>query len=293
MLTIGVFDGVHLGHQHLIEQLVLKGREFGLPAVAMTFQPDPAAYFCADRGISLMSWRERILALSATGVDHVACLPFDRNVSGMRAREFVEDLLVRQLGVRFLKIGDDFRFGEGREGNYETLVHLGQEHGFDVNETATCEVDGKRVSSTWIRHCLAEGDLESAERLLGRPYQMCGRVIRGEKLGRRLGFPTANIALRRKRVAMTGVYAVHADLPSGESVAGVANLGVRPAVNRLDTPLLEVHLLDFDADLYDQSIQVNFEKRLRDERDFDGLESLQTAIAEDIKMARDWFASKD
>lgn len=274
----------------------------GLPAAVMSFRPDPAEYFSAQAlncpagqplsGCTmLMSWRERMLALMETDIDAVLCMPFNKAVSQMEAEEFVREL-VDQLGLRYLLVGDDFQFGRGRRGDFGLLEKLGHELGFQVEQSETHHLDGERISSTRVREALASGDLEKAAELLGRPYTICGRVIRGKQLGKQLGFPTANIALRRRRPAMSGVYAVRVKLSNGVFAEGVANLGVRPAVNSLEHPLLEVHLLDREENLYDQQLQVQFLKRLRDEIKFDSLASLKAAIEKDVQQARDWFADQ-
>ena len=299
VLTIGAFDGLHLGHQRIIERLKLKSKELGLPSAIMSFRPDPAEYFLAQMaeaeqtGLSqgcpmLMSWRERMLALGSTGVDAVLCMPFNKAVSQMTAENFVREL-VHQLGMRYLLVGDDFQFGRGRQGDFDLLVKLGEELGFQVEQSETHFHAGERISSTRVRQALATGELKDAEKLLGRPYEICGRVIQGKQLGIQLGFPTANIALRRRRPAMGGVYAVIAEFPDGSNHLGVANLGIRPAVNSLEHPLLEVHLLDWDGDLYGMHLQVKFLKRLRDEKKFDSLAALKDAINADVGNARSWF----
>lgn len=302
VLTIGAFDGLHLGHQKIIERLQDKGQELGLPSAVMSFRPDPAEFFSAqsaDSGITgrdlhgctmLMSWRERMLALASTGVDAVLCMPFDKVVSQMAAEDFVREL-VRQLGLRYLLVGDDFQFGSGRQGDFDLLVNMGRELGFQIEQSETYEQDGERISSSRVRQALAAGELKYAEELLGRPYEICGRVIKGKQLGSQLGFPTANIALRR-RPAMSGVYAVRVEFPDGSNYPGVANLGVRPAVNSLEHPLLEVHLLDWQRNLYGQHLRVRFLKRLRDEMKFDSLAALKDAIQKDVQNARNWFASQ-
>ena len=302
VLTIGAFDGLHLGHQRIIERLKLKAKELGLPSAVMSFRPDPAEYFLAQaaelgqtdlsRGCSmLMSWRERMLALASTGVDSVLCMPFNKAVSQMAAEDFVREL-VHQLGLRYLLVGDDFQFGNGRQGDFELLVKLGEELGFQVEQSETHFHAGERISSTRVRQALAAGELKDAEKLLGRPYEICGRVIKGKQLGIQLGFPTANIALRRRRPAMGGVYAVIAEFADGSNHQGVANLGIRPAVNSLEQPLLEVHLLDWDGDLYGQKLRVKFVKRLRDEKKFDSLAALKDAIKDDVGNARSWFENQ-
>lgn len=302
VLTIGAFDGLHLGHQKIIERLQYKGDELGLPAAVMSFRPDPAEFFStqsADMRLKknavqnctmLMSWRERMQALAATGVDAVLCMPFNRFVSQMAAEDFVKEL-VRQLGLRYLLVGDDFQFGKGRGGDFDLLVKLGKQLGFQIEQSETHNLDGERISSSRVRQALAVGELKEAEKLLGRPYEVCGRVIKGKQLGIQLGFPTANIALRR-RPAMSGVYAVRVELPDGSNHLAVANLGVRPAVNSLEHPLLEVHLLDWQGNLYGQYLRVRFLKRLRDETKFDSLAALKDAIKNDVHNARNWFASQ-
>lgn len=295
VLTIGAFDGVHLGHQQVINQLKEHGERLGLPSAVMTFRPDPAEFFSRSARAALMSWREKMQGLKAAGADQVLCLPFDKKVSEMSAEDFVRELLVNQLGVRFLMVGDDFRFGAGRKGCYELLVKQGKTYGFEVARSETYEVDGCRVSSTRIRESLAAGDMAQAELLLGRPYEICGKVVTGKKLGRTLGFPTANIPVRRRKVALTGVFAVSVQLQNGDTCQAVANLGTRPAVNSLEQPLLEVHLLDFQpekvglADLYGQRMRIFFEQRIRDEKNFNGLEELKHAIQMDVQKAREWF----
>ena len=289
-LTVGAFDGVHLGHQAVISQLRAEALRLGLPSVVMTFRPDPAEFFQPQSPrISLMSWREKMLGLKATGVDAVLSLAFDQRLSEMSARQFLTDLLGDQLSVRFLLIGDDFRFGAGRVGDYELACSVGKEIGFGVDRCSTHEIGGERVSSTRIRGCLQKADLRSAKMLLGRGYEICGRVVPGQKLGRTLGFPTANIPVRRTRVGLSGVFAVRVQLPKGEMHCGVANLGTRPAVNPLDQPLLEVYILDFAGDLYGQRLRVEFLHRIRDEADFANLDDLKAAISNDVHQARNWF----
>ncbi len=290
VLTIGAFDGLHSGHQRIIEQLKSKAHQQGLPSAVMTFRPDPGEFFTHDPAPALMSWRERMLAIKALGVDAVVCMPFDKKVSRMSAEDFIAEL-VNQLRVRFLLIGDDFRFGAGRTGDFSLLQRKGAELGFEVARSETHSLDDQRISSTLIRQCLSQGDLSKAEALLGRPYQVCSRVIKGKQLGRQLGFATANLPMKRRKVAMTGVFAVRVALTDGTTQLGVANLGTRPAVNSLEQPLLEVHLLDWQGDLYGQEMTVSFCKKLRDETNFETLEKLKLAIQQDVENARQWFAN--
>lgn len=289
VLTIGVFDGLHRGHQAMLAHLIKQGRAHNLPAAAMTFHPDPATRFTRTPPAMLMSWRERMLALAKTGLDATLCLPFTPRLARLSAHDFVADLLVRQLGIRHLTIGDDFRFGAGQKGDHALLTRLSQKLGFSLHRMPTLSQDGKRISSTRIRHCLAQGDLTQAKRLLGTPYQISGRIIRGQQLGQQLGFPTANIALRRPTPPMTGVYVVHARLKSGQQLPAVANLGPRPTLEKTSRPLLEVHLLDYAADLYGQHLTVQFLKHLRPQKTFANLTDLRHAIAADIAQARAHF----
>ena len=298
VLTIGAFDGIHLGHQQIISRLKKQGERLGLPSAVMTFRPDPAEFFSKNASAALMSWREKMLGLMRAGADLALCLPFDQKVSAMSADDFVSELLVRQLGVRFLMIGDDFRFGARRAGDYELLLRLGREYGFEVARSETYEIDNARVSSTRVRACLATGDLDGARLLLGRPYEMCGRVATGKKPGRTLGFPTATIPLRRRKVALNGVFAVIAELACGKKTEAVANLGAEPTATRLEQPSLEVHLLDFEpeqyalADLYGQRMRIFFARKIRDEQDFDDLDALKNALASDVDHAREWFSAR-
>lgn len=289
VLTIGAFDGVHLGHGGIVRSLQDKSVEHGLPAVAVTFYPDPAQYFRPQQAPpQIMSLREKTGALLGSGVDAVVCLPFNEETRCMTAADFVRRLLVEKLGAKYVIVGDDFRFGAGREGDFELLRQLGSELGFVAERAETHEYGGERVSSTRLRKLLQQGELEEAEHLLGRPFEICGRVVRGHQLGRDLGFPTANIPLRRQSVPLSGIFAVH--VQSGDEwYEGAANLGCRPAVNSLDKPLLEVHLLDFDDDLYGQHLKVRFVKKLREEKDFGDLEALRVAIQGDVDQAKAWF----
>lgn len=292
VLTIGAFDGVHLGHRAITSRLQQKSTEFGVPAVAITFFPDPVQYFQPDQAPpQIMSLREKTLALLDAGVDAVVCLPFNASIRNMTAADFVQATLVEKLGAKYIIVGDDFRFGAGREGNFELLRTLGEKIGFVTERADTFEHEGQRVSSTRLRRLLSEGQLDRAEALSGKPYEACGRVVRGHQLGRDLGFPTANIPLKRQRVPISGVFAVK--VKSGDRwFEGAANVGYRPAVNSLDRPLLEVHLLDFDGNLYGKHLRVKFEKKLRDEKDFEGIEALKLAIQEDVAQARAWFRDR-
>lgn len=289
VVTIGAFDGVHLGHQQIIQQLKSHSSRLKLPSVALTFRPDPSVFFGGKPIAALMNWREKMCSLKATGVDYLGCIPFDQRLSEMTPEAFVSELLVKQLGVKLIQVGDDFRFGADRQGDYELLCSLGLKYHFDVVQSATYEINKERVSSTRIRACLMNARFLDAETLLGRPYQISGKVIKGEQLGRTLGYPTANIALKRSVAALKGVFVVVAELPDGSTIPAVANIGYRPAVNSLQHPLLEVHLLDYNANLYNQRLKIEFKARLRNECNFDSLDALKAAIAKDVEDALRWF----
>jgi riboflavin kinase/FMN adenylyltransferase len=289
VLTVGSFDGVHRGHRMLLEHLVAKGRELGAPSMLMTFEPTPREYF---RGgvvpARLTRFREKITLLSRTDLDRVLCLPFNERTAGMDAELVVEDLIVRRLGVRYLVVGDDFRFGQGARGDFAMLEAAGARHGFGVCRMDTLTAGDERISSTRVRQALEAGDFEEAERLLGHPYFMMGRVVYGRQLGRQLGVPTANIRLQRYRTPLEGVFAVTVN-GLDRRYEGVANVGVRPTVDGKE-PLLEVHLFDFAGEIYGRLLTVEFKHKIRDERAFDGLEALKAQIARDIESTREYFA---
>lgn len=236
-----------------------------------------------------MSLRDKARTLAAQGVDQLYCAGFDEAFRSQSAAAFVADLLVDGLGCRYLVVGDDFRFGAGREGDFAYLQRAGEQWGFGVEDTPTCELDGRRVSSTWVREALAAGDLALAERLLGRRYAISGRVRHGDKIGRTLGVPTANLLLRRPP-ALTGVYAVTVNGPGLKQHPGVASVGTRPTVDGRDWRL-EVHLLDYQGDLYGRHLDVTFCHYLRPELKFDTLPALTAAMQQDFVHARAWFAA--
>jgi riboflavin kinase/FMN adenylyltransferase len=284
--TIGNYDGVHRGHQHMIAAVRAKATELGVPAVVVTFEPTPREFFEGPAAPSrLTRLREKLEALALYGVDRVVVLRFDRRMQGMGADEFVDRLLVRGLGVRHMVVGHDFHFARRREGNIETLRAAGAAHGFAVEEVGQFLLEGERVSSSLVREALNQGDLERATRLLGRPYRMAGRVRLGKKLGRTLGFPTANLALQRKVVPLWGIFAVRVSGAGLVDHPAVSSLGTRPTVNGTD-PLLEVHLFDFDGSLYGQYLDVDFVARLRDEHKFESLDALVEQMHRDAAAAR-------
>ena len=284
--TIGNYDGVHRGHQHMIAAVRAKATELGVPAVVVTFEPTPREFFEGPAAPSrLTRLREKLEALALYGVDRVVVLRFDRRMQGMSADEFVDRLLVRGLGVRHMVVGHDFHFARRREGNIETLRAAGAAHGFTVAEIGQFLLEGERVSSSLVREALNRGDLDRATRLLGRPYRMAGRVRLGKKLGRTLGYPTANLALQRKVVPLWGIFAVRVSGAGLVDHPAVSSLGTRPTVNGTD-PLLEVHLFDYDGNLYGQHLDVDFVARLRDERKFESLDALVEQMHRDAAAAR-------
>ncbi len=294
VLTIGNFDGVHRGHQALLARLVTHAREVALPSAVMTFEPHPREFFAPDSAPArLTSLREKLSLIADEGVDHAYICRFNARFAALTAEQFIERNLVQGLSVRHLIIGDDFRFGKGRAGDFEMLRRAGVKFRFGLEAMETVSVQGERVSSSALRDALQESDLAHAARLLGRPYGIAGRVIHGRKLGRELGFHTANIQLKRNRVPLSGVFAVRV---SGEGVGmrnGVANLGMRPTVSNTLQPTLEVHLFDFDGDLYRHHLTVYFQAKLRDQAKFDSLQALARQIGLDVAQARQYFAANE
>lgn len=287
VVTIGNYDGVHRGHQHMLATVTARARELGMPATVVTFEPTPREYFEGDSAPArLMRLREKLEALPLYGVDRVVVLRFDRRMQAMGADEFVERLLVRGLGARHVVVGHDFHYARRREGNIDTLRAAGTRHGYAVEEVGRFLVDGERVSSSLVREALGRGDLARAGLLLGRPYRMAGRVRRGQQLGRRLGYPTANLALHRKVVPLWGVFAVRVSGAGLVDHPAVASLGTRPTIDGTE-PLLEVHVFDHDGDLYGRYLDVDFVRRLRDERRFESLDSLVEQMHRDAAEARE------
>ncbi len=292
--TIGAFDGVHLGHQSVLRQLIDKGRELGLPTTVIVFEPLPREFFAPHQAPArLMSFREKFLALRELGIDRVMRIRFSDSFREMGAMEFIRRLFVNGLEVRFIVVGDDLRFGRNRSGDFSLLKRAGQDFGFEVVDTHTLTFDEERVSSTRIREVLADADFALAEKLLGRPYSISGRVIVGQQLGRQLGVPTANLELHRLRSPLSGVFAVEVEGVGDKPLPGVANVGVRPTVDNLPKAILEAHILGFSGDIYRRNIRVVFRKRLRSEIKFDNLDQLREQIHRDIGQARTFFGIDD
>jgi riboflavin kinase / FMN adenylyltransferase len=287
--TIGNFDGVHRGHQAILARLRERAIELGVPSCVVIFEPQPREFFGPDTAPArLTRLREKLELLAGQGVDRVLCLAFNRRLRELSAAEFVRQVLVDGLGVRHLEVGDDFRFGCDRSGDFAFLVQAGAQQGFSVEAALTVELDADRVSSTRVRQALQAGELELAERLLGRPFALTGRVLHGQKLARQLGTPTANVQLKRRQPPLRGVFLVSA-LVDGQRYRGVANIGQRPTVAGDGRPHLEVHLLDFAGDLYGRRLTVIFHQKLRDEQRFASLEALKAAIDADVAAARAYW----
>ncbi len=289
--TIGNFDGVHLGHQSVIRQLQRQQAVLGVPSTVIVFEPQPLEYFAVPNlPPRLTTFREKYDLLAGYGVDRVLCVRFGRSLAELTADAFVRTVLVDGLGVKYLVVGDDFRFGRGRTGDFAALQAAGEGYGFRVDRTETLELDGERVSSTHVRAALQVGDLDAAARLLGRPYEIFGKVAHGDKRGRDWGFPTANIHLNRRKSPLTGVFAVTMRGIDHAPLTGVANLGNRPTVGGTRT-LLEVHLFDFDREIYRHWVAVRFLYKLRDEQQFESVDALKAQIERDIHRARGYFRS--
>ncbi len=291
--TIGNFDGVHLGHQCILDRVIAEARRRDVLSTVMLFEPQPQEFFAPQSAPArLMSLRDKLIALRECGVDRVLCAHFNRTFRELSAESFVRDLLVAGLDVRYLVVGDDFRFGCGRDGDFAYLRQAGRQLGFEVTDTPTRQVDGARVSSTRVRRALARGDLRLARQLLGRGYAISGRVRHGDKIGRTIGVPTVNLALKRLVAPLHGVYAVRVSGAGLEGHPGAASVGTRPSVNGVENRL-EVHLLDFQGDLYGQHLTVTFERYLRAEEKFASLDELMVAIQGDIEQTRAYFNQDD
>ena len=286
VLAIGNFDGMHLGHEAIVERLAARGSEHGLPTAVLTFEPNPREFFDpANAPARLMRLRDKAARLAELGVGRLVLLKFDERLRGWDGPAFVQRVLVEALGVRHVVIGSGFRFGKGRTGTVELLRELGRRDGFGVDEVEAIEVGGQRVSSTRIRAALSAGDLATARSLLGRDYRMTGRVMEGRRLGRRLGYATANLRLHRKVSPVSGVFAVRVEGAGDGMRPGVASVGTRPTVGGGEV-LLEVHLFDWAGDLYGRYLGVDFVCKLREESKFENLDALVTQMHEDARAAR-------
>jgi riboflavin kinase/FMN adenylyltransferase len=292
-VTIGNFDGLHLGHQAMLARLQDVARARGLPTCVLSFEPHPREFFAPDQAPArLSSLREKAECLRRLGIDRLHVFRFDRAFSALSADAFIEQVLGHTLQARYVLVGDDFRYGAKRAGDFALLQQAGQALGFDAEFMPTIEVAGERASSTAVRQALAAGELEHATRLLGRPYSISGRVVHGDKLGRDIGFPTANIQLKHNRPPLMGIFAVELCGLNGAPLPGVASLGKRPTVKNPDAPaVLEVHLFDFNADIYRRRVRVDFLHKLRDEEKYPDLDSLVAQIRRDVDNAKLYLAT--
>ena len=293
-VTIGNFDGLHLGHQAMLARLLEVARSRSLPSCVLSFEPHPREFFVPEQAPArLSSLREKAEMLRALGVDHLHVFRFNRSFAALTPDQFIEQVLVRTLQARYVLVGDDFRFGAKRAGDFALLARAGETCGFHAEFLPTVEVAGERSSSTAVRAALAAGELEHAARLLGRPYSISGRVVHGDKLGRDIGYPTANIQLKHNRPPLLGIFAVELCGLNGSPLPGVASLGVRPTVKGAGAaPVLEVHLFDFNADIYNRRVRVDFLHKLRDEEKYPDLESLVAQIGRDVDNAKRFLAQR-
>lgn len=283
---IGAFDGLHLGHRALLRHTVERAKTLGVPAVALSFEPLPREYFARDaKPPRLMLVRDKLETLREIGFDVVGLLRFNGRLASMSAEDFIRAVLVERLAVREVWVGPDFCFGKGRAGDLALLQAIGREAGFSAGTIEPVKFDGERVSSTRIRELLGEGDFAAAAKLLGAPYRIGGRVVRGKQLGRTLGFPTANLRFGNRTPALNGIYATWVHGVDDQPWPSVSSFGTRPTVDG-NEPLLEAHLFDFDGDLYGRHIEVEFVEKLRDEEKFDGLPALVEQMHRDAAQAR-------
>ena len=289
--TIGKFDGVHLGHQLILDQLNQKAEQFDLPSLVILVEPHPEEFFASDARscpARLTILKEKLELLESFGIDFVFQLQFDKALSELSAQDYIADILVKGLGVKSFIVGNDFRFGHQRKGDFSLLQEAGEQFGFEVVETAAYERNGHRISSTFIRAQLANADFTLVEQLLGRPYSIKGEVVRGAQLGADLGFPTCNINPQRLRIPLHGVYACEVRLVDRYRPAAV-NIGYRPTVTESGEALLEAHILDFNEDLYGKTIEVIFRQKIREELKFSGLDELKSQISADVEQVREIF----
>jgi riboflavin kinase/FMN adenylyltransferase len=292
-VTIGNFDGLHRGHQAMLARLKAEAEKRGLPSCVLTFEPHPREFFSpGEAPARLSSLREKSELIRAAGIDRLHVCRFNKSFSSLNPAEFIERVLVGTLGTRWLLVGDDFRFGAKRAGDFSMLKETGTQLDFAVESLPTINVENKRASSTAVREALAAGDMQHAAELLGRPYSISGHVMHGDKLGRQIGFPTANIQLQHNRPPLSGIFAVKVHGLDGTPLQGVASLGTRPTVHQNGRPTLEVFIFNFRDELYGRRLRVDFLKKLRDEEKYPDLDSLIAQINRDVDNARAYFASR-
>jgi riboflavin kinase/FMN adenylyltransferase len=293
-LTIGNFDGVHIGHKAMLTRLIDAARQRGMPSAVMTFEPQPQEFFAPDQAPArLSSLREKLELLDAEGIDIVFVCRFDFAMAQMPADRFVERFVYGALGTRWLLVGDDFRFGARRSGNFDLLASLAPKYGYEIEKTSSIMLEGTRVSSTEVRARLGAGDLDGAQRFLGRRYTISGRVEHGDGVGSGLGYPTANVRLGRSKAPLSGIYVIEVEGLGAKPLPGVASLGVRPTVKRQGRAVLEAHLFDFDRDIYGRRVSVRFLEKLRDEEKFASVDDLVVQMGRDAQQAREYFRHRD
>jgi riboflavin kinase/FMN adenylyltransferase len=292
-LTIGNFDGVHLGHQALLNELRAAAQERGLQSAVVIFEPHPREFFTPQQApVRLTSLREKLELFAGLGIDRVHVCRFNKVFAQMSAANFI-NALHEKMSARFVLIGDDFRFGSGRGGDFALMEKIGAQLGFAVQSMRTVAHEGVRISSTAIRAALAGGHLRTAQRYLGRHYSISGRVEHGDGMGRKLGFPTANIQLKHNLPPLSGIFVVQAHAEGMGVLQGVSSLGVRPTLKRDAKPVLEVHLLEFAQQIYNKHLRVEFLQKLRDEEKYPDVETLTRHIALDVENAKKWFEQHD
>lgn len=289
-LTIGNFDGFHCGHQSVIAQL--QSHRYGIPLIVMIFEPQPQEYFSKLAAPPrITNLRDKLKYLNSAGVDAVLCISFNKKLASLSANEFISDILIKKLGARYICVGDDFHFGASQQGNCFLLQKVGAYAGIEIISAATCTDGKRRISSTYVREVLGQDKLLEAEILMGHTYRISGRIIHGKKLGRSLGFPTANISLQGRQIPIHGVYAVEVNGLGTGPIIGVANIGTRPSLDGM-RQLLEVHLLDMDNNLYGCHIEVIICTKLRKEKKFNSLNDLKRQIANDVVSTREFFSKR-
>lgn len=287
VLTIGNFDGVHLGHRRVISALVKQANALNCIPAVLVFEPQPQELFSPETAPARLSrLRDKYFLLKELGVKRLICVNFNVKFANQTAEEFIEELLVKKLGIKQLIVGDDFHFGKNRMGNFKMLCQAGKKHHFQVLDTASYKVSNCRISSTKIRQALEQDDLKDAQKMLGRPYSIIGRVFHGDKRGRQLGFPTANVKLKRRVSPVSGVYVVQVKTLIGQFF-GVANIGSRPTISGIRQQL-EVNIFEFNSDIYGQTIEVVMLKKLRNEIKFESIDALTKQISIDSEQAREY-----
>ena len=286
VVTIGTFDGIHLGHQFMIKKLVDRAKELSMKSAVIFFEPQPKEFFMGTQSPSrLTSVRDKLSLFKSMGLDYVALIKFDTNIQSLSAEQFIKNILVDSMAVKDLIVGDDFKFGSDRKGNFQLLKYFGNTYSFAVENTQTYQVNGVRVSSTLIRELIKANSIENVDLYLGKKYFISGRIHHGDKVGRKIGFPTANMRIP-KNIAVSGVYVVNTTI-SKKLYFGIANVGSRPTVSGQKF-LLEVHLYDFSGDLYGQHLTISFLKHVRDEEKFNSFEELSNQIQKDKEFGYSW-----